>query len=146
MCGLALDKGGRLNVAILATLIAGLSCLLVWIQAHSFSTLAVFSVIQGSVGGTVWSAATPVAARAVGVVHVGSALAIFWLCIVLPVTFAQPIAIALVNYSRSRFGTEGPGIYLISIGLCGGLFCLSSGFLFGGKAALQNNFRVFQKI
>lgn len=91
-----------------------------------------------------WSAAVPVAARAVGVVHMGSALIIFWLGIVLPVTFAQPIAVLLVDYSRDHLGRQGSDIYVISIALCGGLFCLSSGLLFGGKVALQNGFKIFQ--
>jgi MFS family permease len=146
LCGLALDKGGRLNMAIVTNLVAGLSCLAIWLQARSFGVLVVFSIIQGAVGGTVWSAAAPVAARTVGVTHVGSALAMFWLSIVFPVTVAQPIAVALIDYSRAGLGRKGPDAYMISIGLCGGLFCLSSVVLFGGKIALQRSFKLLQKI
>lgn len=45
--GFAMDKGGRFNIAILWTTIAGLSCLVIWMVSRSFGVLAFFSFIQG---------------------------------------------------------------------------------------------------
>ncbi|KAM5354531.1 hypothetical protein ACJ41O_001178 [Fusarium nematophilum] len=143
LVGQALDKAGRLNMAITANILASLSCLIIWLPARSFAILALFSITQGAFGGTVLCVIAPVATSAVGVVDVGSAMAIFWLMMVLPATFAQPAAVALIDYSRNTLGREGADVYQASVVLCGGLFALSAAMLFGGKRAIQGNFRIF---
>ncbi|KAM0417247.1 hypothetical protein ACHAPT_012758 [Fusarium lateritium] len=145
LVGQALDMAGRLNMAIAANILAALSCLVIWLPARSFAVLALFSIMQGGFGGTILCVIAPVATSAVGVIDVGSALAMFWLMMVLPATFAQPAAVALIDYSRHTLKREGPDVYQASIILCGGLFALSAAMLCGGKVAIQGNFKIFKK-
>ncbi|RSL68641.1 hypothetical protein CEP54_002740 [Fusarium duplospermum] len=145
LVGQALDMAGRLNMAIAANILAALSCLVIWLPARSFAVLAVFSIMQGGFGGTILCVIAPVATSAVGVIDVGSALAMFWLMMVLPATFAQPAAVALIDYSRHTLKREGPEVYQASIILCGALFALSAAMLCGGKFAIQGNFKILKK-
>ncbi|KAM6528954.1 hypothetical protein FALCPG4_009906 [Fusarium falciforme] len=145
LVGQALDMAGRLNMAITANILAALSCLVIWHPARSFAVLAIFSNMQGAFAGTIFCVIAPVATSAVGVIDVGSALAIFWLTMVLPATFAQPAAVALVDYPRQKLKRGGPDAYRVSIILCGGLFALSAAMLCGGKVALQGNFKIFKR-
>ncbi|RTE80623.1 hypothetical protein BHE90_004869 [Fusarium euwallaceae] len=145
LVGQALDTAGRLNMAIAANILAALSCLVIWLPARSFAVLAVFSIMQGGFGGTILCVIAPVATSAVGVIDVGSALAMFWLMMVLPATFAQPAAVALIDYSRHTLKREGPDVYQASIILCGALFALSAAMLCGGKFAIQGNFKILKK-
>ncbi|EIW66665.1 hypothetical protein TREMEDRAFT_34616 [Tremella mesenterica DSM 1558] len=143
--GLNLDRFGRINMTILAYIISGISCLTIWLPARSFSVLAVFALIQGLVGGTVWSAAAPIITKVVGIQHLGSALGIFWLGLVPPSLCAQPIAIALLEYSKDHLGKQGPEGYYISIGFAGGVSLAAAGILYGSKVYLQGNWKVFVK-
>ena len=142
--GQALDKGGRINMSILCYLIVGGSCLVLWLPAKSFGVLIVFALVQGLTGGTIWSAATPVGAKVVGVQDLGSALGMFWLVLVIPALVGQPIAVALLDYSTGTLGRTGPEAYYISIGFCGGVGIVSAGMLFGAKRWLQGSWTVFR--
>lgn len=95
--GMTLDKAGRLNMAIAATLIAGLAMLFIWNFADSFAVLIVFSIFEGLTFGSVWSASGPVMAETVGVDSLASALTVFWVILGLPAIFAQPIALELLK-------------------------------------------------
>ncbi|CAK7227687.1 RNA helicase [Sporothrix curviconia] len=48
LTGILLDVGGRIDVAILLNLAAGVSCWALWMPARSFTLLAVFALVQGS--------------------------------------------------------------------------------------------------
>ncbi|KAH8900509.1 MFS general substrate transporter [Thozetella sp. PMI_491] len=146
LCGLVMDLGGRLNMAILLTILAGISCIAVWLPAQSFGVLALFAVIQGMVGGTVWSASSPVATSIVGVGELGSVLNVFWLALALPALFAQPIAVELLEYSRSSLGRSGADAYAISIGFCGGMFLFAAALLCFAKVWLQKSTVILEKI
>ncbi|KAL2203716.1 UM00103-like protein [Sarocladium strictum] len=145
LLGMTFDKAGRFNMATLATLLAGVTCVAIWLPSRSFAVLVVFSVIQGAVGGTAICITAPIATSAVGLLDVGSALAMFWLMTVVPSLAAQPIAVLLINYSRQSLGREGADAYAISIGFCGALFCLSGVMIFGAKVRLQGNFKLLKK-
>lgn len=134
LTGLLLDVGGRINVAILLNVAAGISCWAFWLPARSFAPMAVFALVQGFTGGAVWVAAAPVAVEMVGTARSGSALAIFWMAVAPSAAFSSPSAIGLLTYTRTRLNREGPEAYAISIGVCGGLFVLSSLCLCGAKA------------
>lgn len=131
-------------MVIINYLLSGISCLAIWLPAKSFGVLIFFALVQGLVGGTIWSAATPIIARVVGVQDLGSALGIFWLVCVIPSLVAQPVAVALFDYSRDSLGRTGPEAYYISIGLCGGMSVVSAGLLYGAKRYLQKSWKVFQ--
>ena len=62
-----------------------------------------------------------------------------------PILVAQPIAQALVDYSRDSLGRTGADAYLISIGFAGACYLASAIAMFGCKVSLQGNARVFVK-
>jgi MFS family permease len=131
-------------MTILCYILCGISTLAIWLPARSFGVLVFFAVVQGLTGGTIWSAATPVVARVVGVQDLASALSIFWLVLVIPALVGQPIAIALLDYSTTHLGRTGPESYFISIGLCGGMALFGAGLLYGAKRYLQQGWTLFR--
>ena len=84
--GIFSDGAGRINLAGLCTLIAGLFCLVIWIFAKSFGVLIFFSIVVGTVAGTFWTTIGPVGAEVVGLKELPSALSIVWIFLVLPTT------------------------------------------------------------
>ncbi|KAK8858387.1 hypothetical protein IAR55_002614 [Kwoniella newhampshirensis] len=145
MWGYFLDTGGRLNLTIICYLLCGISTLCIWLPARSFGVLVFYALVQGMTGGTIWSAATPVVAKVVGVKDLASALSIFWLSLVIPALVGQPIAIALLDYSRNHLGRTGPEAYYIPIGFCGGMGVACAMVLYGAKVWLQGSWKVFKK-
>ncbi|KZS88638.1 MFS general substrate transporter [Sistotremastrum niveocremeum HHB9708] len=143
--GLSLDRFGRINGGSGATLIAGLSCLLIWIFADSYGLLIFFSVIQGLTGGTLFATCGSITAEVVGVKHIGSAMAIMWLVGVLPSTFAEPIGLALVDYSTNHLGWTGRKAFEISICFSGGSFIVAAIVLMGAKRHVQGNWNMLTK-
>ncbi|EPE02557.1 mfs transporter [Ophiostoma piceae UAMH 11346] len=133
LTGMLLDVGGRINVAIILNILAGASCLALWLPSRSFALVAVFALVQGCTGGSVWVAAAPVTAEMVGTARSGSALAMFWMLVAPSAAFSSPSAIGLLNYARHRLHKDGAEAYAISIGFSGGLFVLSSICLCGAK-------------
>lgn len=131
-------------MSIICYLIVGGSCLVFWLPSKSFGLLVVFSLVQGLTGGTLWSAAAPVAAKVVGVQDLGSALSVFWLVLVIPALVGQPIAVALLDYSTSTLGRSEAEAYYISIGFCGGAGIVSAFCLYGAKRWLQGSWTVFR--
>jgi MFS family permease len=140
--GLALDKGGRINMTILCYIVCGISSLAIWLPAKSYGVLVFFAIVQGFTGGTIWSAAAPVIARVVGVQDLASALSIFWLALVTPALVGQPIAVALLDYSINTIGRTGAETYYISIGLCGGMSLFGAMLLYGAKRYLQQGWTI----
>lgn len=126
VCGLLLDLIGRHPCTILIQTLAGITCFAFWLPARSFALLIVFAITQGLLGGTVWSSAAPISAEVVGIRDLPSALAMFWLSMLFPGQFGQPIAVALINYSENHLGRRGADKYLISIGFCGACFVMSA--------------------
>nr|XP_031859675.1 uncharacterized protein CI109_004950 [Kwoniella shandongensis]KAA5526747.1 hypothetical protein CI109_004950 [Kwoniella shandongensis] len=143
--GYFLDTGGRLNLTIICYFLCGISTLCIWLPARSFGVLVFYALVQGMTGGTIWSAATPVVARVVGVKDLASALSIFWLSLVIPALVGQPIAIALLDYSRSHLGRSGAVAYYIPVGFCGGASVGCAMLLYGAKVWLQGNWKVFRR-
>lgn len=142
--GISLDHGGRINMTMLCYLISGISCLAIWLPAKSFGVLIFFALVQGFTGGTIWSAATPLTARIVGVQDVASALSIFWVVCVPSSLVGQPIAVALLEYSQNSLGRTGPEAYYISIGFCGAMGTVSAMLLYGAKRYQQSNWKVLR--
>ncbi len=133
LTGWLLDVAGRINVAIALNIAAGVSCWALWLPARSFAPLAVFALLQGCAGGSMWVAAAPVVVELVGTPRSGSALAMFWLAVAPSAAFSSPAAIGLLDYSRTHLHREGAAAYSLPIGFCGGLFILSSVCLAGAK-------------
>jgi MFS family permease len=139
LAGFILDKFGRVNMTILLSLLNGIACWAIWLTSRSFASISVFAIVQGCAGGAVWSAAAPVAASVVGVKHLGSAMSIFWLTLVIPSFAGNPLAVLLQQYSREHLGRSGPDAYAISIGFCGGLSAAAGLCLYGAKWFLQGS-------
>lgn len=61
--GMFSDAGGRINLAAILTAVCSLLCFVIWIFAESYGVLIFFSLIVGTVAGTVWTTIGPVAAE-----------------------------------------------------------------------------------
>jgi len=145
LSGFILDTFGRVNMAIILSLLNGVACWAIWLLSRSFAAISALAIVQGCAGGTVWSAAAPVAASVVGVKHLGSAMSIFWLTLVIPSFAGNPLAVLLQQYSREQLGRSGPDAYAISIGFCGGLSAAAGLCLYGAKWFLQGSSTLFRK-
>lgn len=82
--GWVLDSLGPINGSILASVFTSLTCLAIWMVSRSFAPLVVFSLLNGATGGLVFAAVSPLSAEVLSVQHLGSALAIIWMVLVLP--------------------------------------------------------------
>ena len=103
LVGIFSDKAGRINLAGLCTFIGGLFCFIIWIFAKSFGVLVFFAIIVGTVAGTFWTTIAPVGAEVVGLKELPSALSIVWIVLVLPTTFAEPVALELRQKSGNIY-------------------------------------------
>lgn len=65
--------------------------------ADSYAVLLAFAAVEGLTIGTIWSGSGPVVAEVVGVEHMGSAMAVYWVWAALPAIFAQPIGLELLS-------------------------------------------------
>jgi len=122
--GLLSDRLGRLNMATFGTFLAGLATLVIWTNAHTFAALIVFSILGGFFVGTFWATIAPVTAEVVGEMElVGPGLNLVWLALVLPCTFAAPVAF--------RLTVVGGGGYLGCQLFCGWMLVGAAGILWG---------------
>ncbi|KAL2760043.1 hypothetical protein ACRALDRAFT_2038769 [Sodiomyces alcalophilus JCM 7366] len=95
LIGLASDRWGRINVCGIGTLLAALSTLFLWTFAGKHYPGTIVYALFGAFVGCIWPTVAPVGAEVVGLQMLPSALSIFWTILVLPTTFAQPIALAI---------------------------------------------------
>lgn len=114
------DYIGRINMAMSMTFLSGLFVLVIWIFSNSFGLLVFFALFGGAVAGTFWATIAPVGAEVVGLKMLPTALSIVWLSIVLPTTFAEPIALELAQRSEAKYlGAQlFAGFMYIAAGLC----------------------------
>ncbi|KAJ2982433.1 hypothetical protein NQ176_g1384 [Zarea fungicola] len=113
------DRTGRINMSTVSTMLAGIFCLVVWVQAKTYGVLILFSIISGCVAGTFWTTIGPVATEVVGLRTIPSALCMIWLVIVPAALFSEPIALQIVAGTGSYFGAQVfAGLTYIMAGLC----------------------------
>ena len=93
-----------------------------------------------------WFSLPGVTAELVGIVHLASALVIFYLVNIIPNTFAEPIALALVNYSKNSLGRSGREAYQITIGFSGGLYLAAGLLLLGSRRYKLKSWKVWAKV
>ncbi|KAF8581917.1 MFS general substrate transporter [Ramaria rubella] len=134
LSGLAMDRFGRINMAVLLTFVSGLSCLVIWMFATSYGVLAFFAIVQGMVGGFIWGASGPLTTEIVGLRDLGSALSVLWLT-----------AVWLVIYSRTHLHRTGASAFHISIGFAGGVFVAAAIVLLGAKRWKQGSWMLLMK-
>ncbi|CAG9996983.1 unnamed protein product [Clonostachys byssicola] len=101
--GIMSDSLGRVNVASVATLVAGVLCLVFWVFAKNMVTVCVFAIMVGTVSGTIWAAAAPLTVEIVGLRHASSALSLFWLSLGPPTIVAEVIAVQLRGQTTDTF-------------------------------------------
>ena len=108
------DASGRINMSAATTFSCGLFCFFIWTFAKTFSALIIFALMVGTVSGTFWAVSRPtitarrlhklttslqtvgpVVTEVLGLRELGSGLAIVWLALVIPTTFAEAIALNL---------------------------------------------------
>jgi MFS family permease len=96
--GLISDRFGRINMALLSTLVSGILCFAFWLPSYAVQSpmrmLGFFMLISG-VTGVFWACIAAVSAEVVGLQELPSALSIIWLTIVPATLFSEPIAMAL---------------------------------------------------
>ena len=97
------DAFGRINMAAFGTAFCGLLCLLLWVFAKSYGVLLLFAILSGTVCGTFWSTIAPVGAEVVGLQELNSALGMAFLLLVVPCTFAESIAVAMVSNGKDSW-------------------------------------------
>ncbi|KAJ9361445.1 hypothetical protein DTO027B9_606 [Paecilomyces variotii] len=101
--GYVSDNFGRINTALVCTFLAGLFSLVIWIFTKSFGTLIFYALIGGAVASTFTTTVAPVGTEVVGLQLLPSALSIFWLLVVIPSTFAEPITLWLRTNNGANF-------------------------------------------
>ncbi|KAH8698110.1 major facilitator superfamily domain-containing protein [Phaeosphaeriaceae sp. PMI808] len=120
LIGYVSDTFGRINTALISTFLAGLFSLVIWIFAKSFGFLIFYAIVGGAVAPTFTTTIAPVGTEVVGLQLLPSALSIFWLSVVIPSTFAEPIALWLRTDSGTNFlhAQIFTGFMFIAAALC----------------------------
>ncbi|OAP59401.1 hypothetical protein AYL99_06699 [Fonsecaea erecta] len=93
------DAFGRINMATIMTAVSGVLCLALWVPAKSYGVLIAFALMSGCVCGIFWNTVTPVTAEVVGLKRLPSSFGVICLSLVVPTTFAEPIALEMVSAS-----------------------------------------------
>ncbi|KAJ3523167.1 hypothetical protein NM208_g12558 [Fusarium decemcellulare] len=116
------DSLGRINMATLMTLLAGILSLTIWVNAKTYGVLLLFSLLGGIPAGTFWISASPILADVIGLENLPSGLSILWLVLVLPSTFSSPVALQIFSKTGSYIGAQlFTGLAFIAAGVCMGL-------------------------
>ncbi|KAK7745403.1 hypothetical protein SLS53_002899 [Cytospora paraplurivora] len=103
MIGFFSDKIGRINIAALSSLIAGLAAFFLWVFAGEHLAGLIVYALFGAFAGCLWPCIAPVAAEVVGLQLLPSAMSVTWLALVLPATFAEVIGLGLVTPGRGGY-------------------------------------------
>ncbi|CAI7584164.1 unnamed protein product [Penicillium manginii] len=119
--GLLSDHFGRIFVSLVASFLAGLLTLVVWVFANSAGLTYFFAIVVGLFAGTLWASAAPLAAEVVGIQHLGAALGVIWFVLMPPTAVAEAIALQL----RNEVGSSKPYLRVQ----------LFAGFVYIGSAA-----------
>ncbi|ETN36590.1 uncharacterized protein HMPREF1541_08868 [Cyphellophora europaea CBS 101466] len=123
--GLTSDRFGRINLACLYSLLAGVAIFCFWIPTEvapdSYALLIVYAIIGGGLAGTFWTTIAPVSAEVVGLKDLPGALSLTWVMLVPPTTVSQPIALQLRSLGQQSFVYLRPQLF--------------TGFMYVGGAA-----------
>ncbi|KAJ4129108.1 hypothetical protein NW768_007639 [Fusarium equiseti] len=106
LVGYLCDRFGRINMAAIMTLVAGILPLAMWVCTKTYATLVSFALLEGIVGGVFWAAIAPLMVEVVGMRDLASGLTPMWLSLSIPCTFSEAIALAIVEDTGSYLGTQ----------------------------------------
>lgn len=98
------DTFGRISMAGAMTFLCAVFCFALWIPTQSYAPLLVFALVSGMLCGTFWCTVTPVLADVVGIGKLANTFGIICIGLVLPTTFAEPIAMRLVEGNTNSSG------------------------------------------
>ncbi|KAI9247981.1 major facilitator superfamily domain-containing protein [Phascolomyces articulosus] len=91
------DKLGRFNSLFICTLLAGVCCLAIWINATNEATIWVFSVLYGFFGGGYVALFPTVQPQVVGLENIAPAVGLLYFTNLFGYMFGTPIASAIIN-------------------------------------------------
>ncbi|EWY84338.1 hypothetical protein FOYG_14090 [Fusarium oxysporum NRRL 32931] len=106
LVGYLSDRFGRINMAAIMTLLAGILPLAMWVCTQTYATLVSFAMLEGIVGGVFWATIAPLTVEVVGMRALASGLTPIWLSLSIPCTFSEAIALAIVKDTGSYLGTQ----------------------------------------
>lgn len=90
------DRIGRLNANIFSQLIAGISCIVIWPFAHSYSIYITYAVFYGLTYGSYFALMAPITVSIVGIERIGSGISLLFL-LNIPAIIGPTIAGAIQN-------------------------------------------------
>ncbi|KAH8897239.1 MFS general substrate transporter [Thozetella sp. PMI_491] len=99
------DRLGRINMALFMTALCGFWCFVLWIPARGLAMLSAFALLAGAICGTFWATITPVLMEVVGISRFIRVFGVICLSMVLPTTFAEPVAMQLVDVNHGGTGS-----------------------------------------
>ena len=142
MMGLLSDKLGRINIALLFTILCAISCFAFWIPCEAsgisrMGLLSFFAIVGGGMSGVFWSSIAPVAAEVVGLKDLPTALSMTWVLMVPPTTVAEPTALELRRPGPSPYLNTQIFVAMMYSGaaLC---LCLVRGWRVGEIERIEN--------
>ncbi|KAL5589222.1 hypothetical protein FOBRF1_015750 [Fusarium oxysporum] len=106
LVGYLSDRFGRINMAAIMTLVAGVLPLAMWVCTQTYATLVSFAMLEGIVGGVFWAAIGPLMIEVVGMRDVAFGLTPMWISLAIPCTFSEAIALTIVEDTGSYLGTQ----------------------------------------
>jgi MFS family permease len=118
------DRLGRINVAACMTTICGILCFSLWIPASTYGLLLAFALLAGTVFGVFWCTVSPILAEVVGLANFASVFGTICFSLVIPTTFAEPIAMQVAGGHSQQTDAHhyrGTQIFVGSMFLAGGL-------------------------
>lgn len=86
------DSFGRINITGVMTFLCAVFCFALWIPTQSYAPLLAFSLLAGTLCGIFWCTVTPVLAEVAGILKLSSTFGVICLAMVVPATFAEPVA------------------------------------------------------
>ncbi|KAG1841288.1 MFS general substrate transporter [Suillus subluteus] len=117
------DKLGRLNLMIPSALLAGVSCIAIWLFAHNTATLAAFAVIYGLFGGAVMGLDVAVTAQISPPENFGTRVGMSYAFMSIPSLVGSPIGGAI--YASQHGGYSGMIVFAGIFNLLGFAFLMA---------------------
>ncbi|KAI9311979.1 major facilitator superfamily domain-containing protein [Dichotomocladium elegans] len=120
--GIIADRVGRLNMFMIASLLAGLLTLLLWPFAASYNALLAYAILWGFSCGTYYTFAAPVTGSIVGHKKIAPGLSILFVASSAS-AMGTPIA-AAIQMATPGNGYIGIQMFIGAVYICGAAICL----------------------
>ncbi|GAA5798976.1 hypothetical protein HPULCUR_004385 [Helicostylum pulchrum] len=117
------DRIGRLNMYVMASTFAGLTCMLLWPFAKTYETMMAFAVLFGFTCGIYYALAPPITAAVVGPDNISAGLSILFLASAISGT-GPPIASAIQEATPGG-GYLGVQMFSGSVYIFGSIICVA---------------------